>query len=374
MKVLMQGRFNLLSTYGGDRIQIENTAKELKKLGVDVDIIDDYAKDFSSYDLVHIFQLDWTPETHFFIKQAKEAGKPVVFSPIHHDVEEVKRFDNECVYDYRRISKFLFKKQHSRDTFKNVYRSFLNPKKIKPTLYSSIKGLKNIHRETLSLADKVLVQTRLEARDLSNTYGVNIDWYIVPNGVGKQFLNMTGYKNPFHFENYIFSVGRIEPRKNQLKIIEAVNNIRQESEKDLKLVFIGLKNTTNHCEYTFRFNRELKKHKWITYINKIPYEKIPAYFHFSKVTVSASWFETTGLTLLDSLFCGANAVASSPRAREMLGDLATYCDPGDVNSIKTAIETEFEKPRPVVSDYLRAKYTWKNAAKKTLEIYKTLCL
>ena len=145
MKVLMQGRFGLFSNRGGDRVQVENTASELRKLCVDVVLSDKFIDDLSSFDLVHIFQLDWTPETHFMIEKAKKAGKPVVFSPIHHNVSEVKKFDDMYVFDYRRVSKLIFKDQHSRDTFKNVYRSVFSPKKLKVTLCSLFKGLKNMH-------------------------------------------------------------------------------------------------------------------------------------------------------------------------------------------------------------------------------------
>ena len=39
MRVLVQGKLDLMETGGGDRVQIENTVKELRLLGVDVDIM-----------------------------------------------------------------------------------------------------------------------------------------------------------------------------------------------------------------------------------------------------------------------------------------------------------------------------------------------
>ena len=373
MKVLMQGRYGLLSATGGDRIQIENTAAELKRLGVEVEIKDNDVTDYSDYDLVHVFQMDWTPETHFFVKEAKKAEMPVVFSPIHHKVSEVKKFDEVCVYDYRRIAKFLFREQHARDTFKNVYRSFLHPSsKLMPTLKSIFKGLKNMHIESLSMADVILVQTELEARDLKDTYNVDFKWEKVPNGVGEHFLNTEHLKNPLHTKDYIFSVGRIEPRKNQLNLIKAVQILRQETGKDLKLVIVGKPTPVNHIEYNLRFTLELKKNNWVTHINSVPYTEIPSYFKFAKVSVSASWFESTGLTLLEALYCGSNAVATSPRAKEILGDFASYCEPDNVESIKTAIAKELSSPRPVIDEIMKKEYTWENAAKKTYEVYQGL--
>ncbi|MBP7928110.1 hypothetical protein KAZ57_03105, partial [Patescibacteria group bacterium] len=263
MRVLMQGRYGLLSAKGGDRVQIENTADCLRSMGVSVDIVDSDVSDISSYDIVHVFQLDWTPETHFFVKHAKAQGKKVILSPIHHNIAEVKKFDDICVYDYRRISKYLFRDQHSRDTFKNVYRSIFTPKKLWPTMYSVFAGLKNMHIETLKMCDAVLVQTDLEASDLISTYDVDIKWVKVPNGVGEQFLQLGRFDNPFDFSDYIFCGGRIEPRKNQLNLIQAVANFRQENNLDTKLVLAGNPSTFNHLEYTYRFKKALVDNPWV---------------------------------------------------------------------------------------------------------------
>ncbi len=372
MKVLFQGRLGLFDAYGGDRIQVEKTAEQLRRLGVDVDVSTELSPKLEKYDLVHIFQMDWTSETHLMAKNAKSQNKPLVLSPIHHKVSEVKRFDDNYVFDFRRISKILFNEQHKRDTFKNVYRCVTNPKLIKPTFYAITHGLKKMHQETLKLSDVVLVQTELEAKDLIETYNQDFLWKKVQNGVGENFLNTKDLENPLNIENYIFSVGRIEPRKNQLKIIEAVKELREQIDYDLKLVLVGRKNPKNHFEYTRLFEKALLNNDWIIYVESVPYGKIPAYFKYAKVCVSASWFETTGLTLLEALFCGTNAVASSPRAEEILGSLASYCDPGDPKSIVAAIKKELLAPRPVLPQTLREEFTWENAAKKTLSIYNEL--
>ena len=89
MKILMWGRADLFNG-GGDQIQIENTAEELRKLGVEVDVSTSLETDPTSYDLVHVFQLDWAPESNLYARKAKSHKKPLVLSPIHHSVKEVK--------------------------------------------------------------------------------------------------------------------------------------------------------------------------------------------------------------------------------------------------------------------------------------------
>lgn len=372
MKVLMQGKVDLFEMGGGDRVQIENTAKELQKLGVELEIIPGFGVDYSKYDVVHLFQLDWTPETYLYAREVKAANKPLVISPIHHSVDEVKKCDDEFVFDFRRLSKILFKDQFKRDTLKNIYRAFFDLRKIYPTFISVVLGMKEVQRMALDSADYVLVQTSLEAEDLKKTYNVDIKWKIVPNGVGEQFINFdrsASSKNKVGSNNYILCIGRIEARKNQLKIIDAVDQFRKKHNKDVELVFVGRKSRLKHPEYIYRFDRKIEKNKWVKYIGELPYEEMPLIYKYAKVCVSASWFETTGLSSIEALFCGTNTVASGDRAREFLGEYASYCSPDSVDSIQEAIAKEFFAPRPVVSDLVLKSYTWENAAKKTLEVY-----
>lgn len=370
MKVLMIGRIGLLERGGGDKVQVVNTAKELRKLGVKVDITTGMGFNPLKYDLIHIFQLDWTPETYLYAKKSQKSGKPIVLSPIHHNVNEVKKFDDEFVFDFRRFSRLLFKDQFNRDSFKNIYRSIFDMRKLLPTLYTIIKGFKNTQREVLEMAKMCLVQTVKEASDLEETFDVDIEWKKILNGVGEVFINQRDLKNKFNFDDYIICVGRVEPRKNQLNIIKAVKKLREEIGRDIRLVLVGTVGGLKHFEYNMIFKNLVKENDWITHVERVEYEAMPSYYKFAKVGVSASWFETTGLTSLEALYCGTNAVASGMRAREYLGKYASYCAPDDVESIKEAIKKEYSAKRPVLSESIKREYTWENAAKKTLEVYR----
>lgn len=369
MKVLLWTRSDCFKSKGGDMVQVENTYLELKKLGVDVTISDKNNVDISQFDIVHLFQLDWTPETYLHASKAHKLGKKIIVSPIHHNVDEVKKFDNEYVFGLRRLSKILFVDQFQRDTFKNIYRSILDHNKALPTLYSMLIGLKEMNKRVLQWANIVLVQTDLEAQDLIKTYEVNIKWEVIPNGVSEIYTQKSKLSNPFEFEDYIVCVGRIEPRKNNLSIIAAVKELRKETNKDIKLVFVG-KKSSKHKEYTNLFDLEVEKNNWIVFKNYVSYSSMPAIYKFAKVCVSASWFETTGLTLLEALFMGTNAVSTSPRAKEILGDLCTYCIPESASSIASALKTEYFRNRPKLPVEFKDEYTWKNTAELSLGVYK----
>lgn len=369
MKVLLWTRSDCFKAKGGDMVQVENTFIELKKMGINAVVSSKNNIDLTDYDIVHLFQLDWTPETYLHAKRAKKLGKKIVLSPIHHSVSEVKKFDDEYVFGLRRLSKILFVDQFQRDTFKNIYRSILDINKLKPTLYSMILGLKSMNRKVIELSDYVLTQTKLEANDLKSTYNIDFDWEVVPNGVSEVFLEKKKFTNLFEFENYIVCVGRIEPRKNNLNVIAAVKQLRKELNKDIKLVFVG-KKSNKHAEFTKLFDMEVKENDWIIFKDYLSYSSMPSVYKYAKVCVSASWFETTGLTLLEALFMGTNAVSTSPRAKEILGDFCSYCEPDNIDSISKAILKEYHNNRPKLPESFRKEYSWENTAKKTIEIYK----
>ncbi len=372
MRVVFLARSDLYTVPGGDTVQIENTAKELRNLGVTVDVATHLGADIAKYDLVHIFQLDWIPETYFYVKEAKKAGKPIVLSPIHHAELEVKKFDDKYTFGLRKLVGFFVRRQEHRDILKNIYRSIFDHSKFLPTIKGALYGYRRAQKEALALSDIVLVQTDKEADDLQKTYGVNFKWQKIVNGVSDQFLHTGEFKNKLDFKDYIICVGRIEARKNQLNIIEAVKLLRQEKGfSTTRLVFLG-RRSNYHKSYIAKFDRELKFHDWIVHPGFIPQEDIPSYYHFAKVGISASWFETTGLTSLEALFCGTNVVASGERAKELLGDLAVYCDPADVVSIKSALMTAVGRSAPTVPEEFRKVYTWQTAAKQTLEVYHAL--
>jgi len=368
MKILLWTRTDCFKLKGGDMVQVENTYLELKKLGLDVTVSDKNNIDIRDYDIVHLFQLDWTPETYIHAKKAHKLGKKIIVSPIHHSVEEVKKFDDEYAFGLRRVSKYLFVDQFQRDTFKNIYRSILDHNKVLPTLYSMIIGLKKMNQKVIEWSDLVLTQTKLEAKDLEKTYDTRFSWEIVPNGVSELFLKRDQSSNHFDFEDYIICVGRIEPRKNNLAIIAAVQKLRKELNKDIKLVFVGSK-SKRHSEYVSLFDEEVRNCSWVIYKNYLSYSSMPSIYKYAKVCVSASWFETTGLTLLEALFMNTNAVSSSKRAKEILGDYCSYCSPEDITSITEALKIEYLKNRPKLPSEFKKEYTWENTAKKTLELY-----
>jgi glycosyltransferase involved in cell wall biosynthesis len=97
---------------------------------------------------------------------------------------------------------------------------------------------------------------------------------------------------------------------------------------------------------------------------------IPVYQN-ARVHVLASWFETPGLVSLEAALAGC-AVVTTDRGspREYFGDLARYCRPDSIGSIRCAVEQAWEEgPTPGLREHVLNNFTWETVAKRTLDAY-----
>jgi len=377
----MQSRVDLFDRRGGDTVQIEKTAAQLRKLGVEVDIDCSANPNLSSYDLVHIFNIDWPAQTYLQAQNAKRQKKPIVFSPIHHSFSEIERYEREARYGFRRLLNRILRSRESRELFKDLGRMLADPRKIPSTLVEFQKGQFREQRELLEMSDLILVQTDAEKEDIRSDFGfADKKFKKVVNGVDPQFAQAKPdwFVKKYHLSDFILCVGRVEPRKNQLAVAKATEGAPRSSKSEVgqipnpKLVFVG-RISWRHPEYALRFLRLVRKHNWIHHIPQIPHEKMGSCYAAAKVHVLASWFETTGLVNLEAALAGANIVSSGNRSREYLGNYAYYCDPGDVDSIAEAIYKAWKaEPGPELRERILKNFTWEIVGRQTLAAYHKL--
>ena len=375
MKILFQSRLDLFDKRGGDTIQMLETKVSLEKLGIAVDINCSLNLDVSSYDIVHIFNLDWVCETYPQIYNAKKQGKKVILSPIHHSQEEFERYENKSRYGLMKLGNFLIPNQPLREEARNLVKGIIYPKKLKPAVKQLLMGIRRQQKESIEMSDYILVQTNLEAKDLKKDFGVpDFKWVKVVNGIdGSKFKGQSSkVKIKSKRSKVILCVGRVEPRKNQLNLIKAFKRLE---DKEVKLIFVGALNKY-HPTYINKFLTEVKMSKGtIIYRGFVEQSKLCELYSSATVFACPSWFETTGLVYLEAAVCDVSSiVASGERAKEYLGNSAIYCDPGSVESIKDSLEVALQKEtvKGGFADLIKKTYTWDECAKQTLTVYKEL--
>jgi glycosyltransferase involved in cell wall biosynthesis len=367
MKVLFQGRFNLFSAPGGDTTQIVNTIKYLKKIGCDAELIIDpkTSINYDEFDLVHLFNTTRIHETWFYAKRAKRHNKRIALSTIYWNSGE---FEKKSGMGFRSFLTRLL--GQSKIEYLKVLVKYLNGyDRGAPALALIFKGFRRMQYETVEMADIFLPNAEIEMssfiQDLSNRD--NLNYRVIPNAVDTiDGTESDQINTEIKRENdLVLCVGRIDSRKNQLNLIRALKG------SSCRLIIVG-KPAPNQKKY---YENVLKEGDgWVEFIEWTDFEGLKILYKRSKVHVCPSWFETPGLASLEAAYFGANVVVTPyGSTEEYFGKNAFYCDPDNKQSILNAVnEARKEKFNADLRNSIIKNYSWKIAACKTLEAYKSM--
>jgi glycosyltransferase involved in cell wall biosynthesis len=352
MKVAFITRSTLFEVPGGDTVQVVQTARHLQALGIETDI--KLSKDeinYADYDLLHFFNLTRPADILYHSKKAK---KPFVISTILCNYSEYDKHHRKGVGII-----FGFLPANSIEYLKTIARWVLGKDHLASKEYLW-KGQRRSIVEILKSADMVLPNSESEYHRIIKAYPCKLKHSVVPNGVDLHL-----FKRSFSVQkdnNLILNVARIEGIKNQLNLIKALNNTR------FKLLLIGSHAPNQKAYYDECRNIAASN---ITFINHIPQEELLGYYEKAKVHILPSWFETTGLSSIESAAMGCNIVITDKGdAKEYFGDKAFYCDPGNPESILAAVEkASLDNYNEDLYEKILKRYTWEQAATETLKAY-----
>jgi glycosyltransferase involved in cell wall biosynthesis len=172
---------------------------------------------------------------------------------------------------------------------------------------------------------------------------------------------------------FVLYVGRIDPRKNLVRLIEAYSFFRSRYSLDQQLAIVGkvhlepdsLQKALEKCEYRDD----------IRFCGYVSEKDLSALYRAADVFTYVSEYEGFGLPPLEAMASGTPVVASDiPIFREILGDAALLVNPFDVAAIGEAIykliadqtcrEKFIEKGKNRVKDF-----SWQKTARVTLHAY-----
>jgi glycosyltransferase involved in cell wall biosynthesis len=228
-------------------------------------------------------------------------------------------------------------------------------------------GYANWTFETTALyesADMLLPNSSLEAEQIIVDLGVTTPIHVVPNAVDPSlFSNET----PWMDREGVLYVGRLEPHKNQMRLIQALRG------SGIPLTIVGPEHA-HHNKYAGAVRREAKSAGNVEVVDYVPHSKLETYYNRARVHAVPSLFETTGLVSLEAALCGCNVVSTKVGfASEYLEDKAWYCDPYDPSSIRTAVEAALgAPPQDSLRQRILHRYTWSHTADETADAYRQL--
>ena len=142
-------------------------------------------------------------------------------------------------------------------------------------------------------------------KSITSIFKVLPNTEIIPNMISDNtFTDQELIKDSNSFS--FLCIGRLEPNKNQMLLLEAFNSIHQ-SYPNANLILIGDGVQKNQIQ---TFVRDNKLEKKVTLLGNLPHNKVMEQIKDAHVVVSPSLFETFGITLIEALSQGIPIIAT----------------------------------------------------------------
>lgn len=313
MRVLL---FNRDETWwsGGDMVQLRATMGALSQLGVEAHYIPDPVVRLDTYDLIHIFHLNfrWASQMAHL---CMAAGKPYIVSTIYYN------------YDVQGLSKQQM-------------------------------------RTIAERAQRLICLSSPEQQEMLDDLGHDLRprVRVIPNGAAALFDRPGPIALPFgKGKAYGLTVGRLQPSKGHHLAAAAARELR------LPLVIAGGQANDPHYPNLLRAvgptTMALPGH--------LSQEELAGYYRGARVYICPSLTERMSLTLLEAGLAGCNLVSTvHNRGNEWLPGL-TVVDPEDPRALAEAIQQQWERPRgwQGYREYIHEHLTWELAGRELKKLY-----
>ncbi len=172
---------------------------------------------------------------------------------------------------------------------------------------------------------------------------------------------------------YVLAVGGIEPRKGSIALLEAWALLRR-THPDVALVIAGGETLFDYRDYRARWEaRAVELGVAPTVLGPVPDPELPTLVAAASAFAFPSVKEGFGLAALEALAAGVPTVVSDlPVLREVFGDAVTFA--ADPAALAAALADAIDRPDPArraTGRALAARYTWAEAARRHLELYRS---
>ncbi len=175
---------------------------------------------------------------------------------------------------------------------------------------------------------------------------------------------------------YALAVGRIEPRKNPIKLLEAFALFKEQSQSPLRLVLAGGQ-TWSASEASQTIER-LGIADDVICLDHVNHTDLPTLYAGARMLVFPTLWEGFGLPLIEAMRCGCPTITSDVSCMpEVAGGAADLIDPDSAQSIADAMlhihQDETHRDELIAKGYARAaEFSWDRCAEETIQGYHDL--
>jgi glycosyltransferase involved in cell wall biosynthesis len=341
LRVRITGSPDAAVAPGGGEVQLAATAEALGRLGVDVQPWHPDDSRRCDADCVHVFGS--LPSHQTIIDAAHRRNIPVVLSTI-------TWFD---LAGYWRGGRTLAGRVAA--CFRFAARA-------------TLPALPSWRRRLYHDADLLLPNSNAEAEQLVRYFRVPASRiHVVHNGADERFArgDTQAFVERFGLRDFVLSIGRIEPRKNQLALLRAMRGT------GVPIAVLG-RVVPGHEAYLASCRHAAGPDA--TFLGHLEHDDpmLAAAYAACGCLALVSWFETPGLVALEAAMSGTPLVLpAGGSAREYFGDEADYVRPGDLGGIRRAVLGALKRGRsPSLARRIGRDFTWSTTARATRDAYR----
>lgn len=341
MRILFQNRSNAFTHWGGDTVVMERYRELLTARGHHVTIDVEGREDPTSFDLVHLFNFALPGLIQELGKRAHAAGVPFVVTTL---AEDVASFHLQSHALSRVLERYVAEGQDARWFERNR----VDIKSVAPCAPFDNRWVAQHAALLLTNGARESASLRAHYDNIGSIIEVPLGFDQPKEADPSLFINRYGVKD------FIFSVGRIETRKNQLMLLKALEQI------DIPLVIAG-GGFSYQPEYDAAVRAFKRKGKTVI-LDRLDPEMLASAYAAARIHALPSWFELPGLVSLETAWLGKNIVATDRGTLfDYLGELPFYADPADERSIANAVVAAYYSPvREGIADAAR-QWSWDRA-------------
>lgn len=195
-------------------------------------------------------------------------------------------------------------------------------------------GRRILQPRAVRIATRVIAVSRATAADIASIYGRRVHEVVAPLVSSRfkiQAVNADEIRNRYKLpQNYLLTVGTLEPRKNLGSLIAAYVDRRRKDVQLPPLVIVGgagwrdegIKSAVESAEES----------GWVRRLGFVPSDDLPALYGGCDVFFMPSIYEGFGMPLVEAQLCGAAVVhGAHPAMVEAAGGVGIAIDPTEEN-------------------------------------------
>lgn len=352
IRVLMQNRPNALSQPGGDTVLMNHTKAALEKRGVDVTLDLEGGQDPRNFDIVHLFNFALPEYTKALAERAWKYGVPFVVSTL---CEDISIFHSQSRTWAEFLVGYVFGGQNADWYTQNL-----------PDLGAVPVANSFDNHWTAERAAMLFSNGSVESQTLRRLYPqcgeireIKLGYQV---GTQAQEANPDLFIQKYGIKDFVFCVGRLESRKNQLGLLKAM----EDSELPLVIAGGGFSYQPDYEKAVRQFKRRGKT----IIVDRLSDQLLASAYAAARVHALPSWYELPGLVSLEAAYHGCNVVVTrNGTALDYFGDKAFYCDPNNEASILEAVNRAFNSPKKIGLQEVVMANTWDSVGENTLQAY-----